>query len=68
MTTTEAQRIATWANSHDDGTPQPRATVETTGSTVTIQLRSSERTSDGAWSVVAEHMRSLSDVRDALGY
>jgi hypothetical protein len=57
-------RLAAWVNSHDDGTPQPRATVTDLG----VAIRSAELHPSGSLVVFEEIAYSCEQARVILGY
>lgn len=60
--------VADFVNRHDDGTPQPRATVVSDGPGYIVEVRSTEYR-DGAFDRIAtDRAHSLSDARGILGY
>ena len=56
--------IAQWVNTHDDGTPFPRASV--VGDVVVI--KSTYTDSNGKECTESAEVRTLSEARDVLGY
>ena len=62
-----AAALVRFANSHDDGTAQPRAEYDAVNRVVVV--RSTELHLDSRVTrVVAEEARSLAEVRNLLGY
>ncbi|WKB52993.1 hypothetical protein [Eleftheria terrae] len=66
MDSITADRLIRFANSHDDGTPQPRAEFDAAAGAVVV--RSTEAHPDGRVAVVLDSVRSLQELRDVLGY
>jgi hypothetical protein len=58
------KNLAAWINRHDDGTPQPRATVQ--GNAVLI--RSTEVLADGTLAIAEISVTNLASARAVLGY
>lgn len=70
-----ASNLAAWVNTHDDGTPQPRADVVPTllgppPGLVTYRVRilSTEALQNGARRKIAQPADSLAQARAILGY
>lgn len=71
QTAIRASLIASWVNTHDDGTPQPRAEVRhtpTCRAPYCVVIRSTEYRADGSRLVVVDHAWSTAEARAILGY
>lgn len=66
--TARAQRLAEWVNTHDDGTPQPRATVIQHRGRAVVDIASTDYFANGTFSVAHALVADLAQARAVLGY
>lgn len=66
MSIQNAKALVEWINSHDDGSPQPRAFTSFDGQNIII--RCLEVHANGRREIVEVIARSVTEVRDTLGY
>jgi hypothetical protein len=65
----QARGLADWVNTHDDGTPQPRAEIEAlrVPGRWRVAIRSTVL-ANGEDAVETDHAASLAEARNILGY
>lgn len=67
----QARSLAAWVNTHDDGTPQPRAeefAIKSPTGGFGVRIRSCASHTDGTHSIETELAYTVTGARAILGY
>lgn len=64
----QARSLAAWVNTHDDGTPMPRAHFISSDSAWVVVIKSTEVHPDGTSSIATDRAHSMAEARAILGY
>lgn len=68
MSLIDAERLAAWVETHDDGTPAPRALIRRGPCGHYVVIRSTVVLADGETDVDTDVVNSLGEARAVLGY